>query len=75
LVEFSEVLGLYRFLNRYNAIAEISAEIVFCGVRELVNKLNVPILQKLCLELRLTDEEPKEKEYLVNRFMHRLETV
>ena len=73
LVEFSEALGLYKSMFKYSAVAEISDEIIFCGVRELINKLNTSLLQKLCFELRLIDTQPKEKEYLVNRLLCKLD--
>eukprot|EP00026_Physarum_polycephalum_P016171 Phypoly_transcript_17026.p1 GENE.Phypoly_transcript_17026~~Phypoly_transcript_17026.p1 ORF type:complete len:178 (+),score=33.92 Phypoly_transcript_17026:203-736(+) len=74
LVEFSEALGLYKSPNKYCAVAEISEEILFCGVRELFGRLNVSLLQRLCSELRLLGPQPpKEKEQLVNRILCRLD--
>lgn len=73
LLEFSETLGLYhKSPNKYSAVSVISDEIIFCGVKELINTLNDAFLQKLCLELRLVDTQPKEKDYLVNRLLCKL---
>jgi len=73
LLEFIRVLGLYKSPNKYSAVAEISDEIIFRGARELINRLSVALLQKLCLELRLIDSQPKGKEYLVNRILCKLD--
>jgi hypothetical protein len=73
LLEFSDVLGLFKSPNKYSALAEISEEIIYCGVRELVGKLSTSVLQKLCIELRLVDEQPKEKAYLEYRLLRKLD--